>query len=410
MTLKTHVFLATVTTAAIIALIYVRSNSSDDSRLRKVMEKTKDIQTNIADKPVSEPEAPKPEVSKPKAPKEEIPEVELPVQPEESQKPALAENVAKQPEKKTEQPPDDFLIKESVVKNGSFKEGLNSWRYWRIDENKGKQFIKAENSTLSIQGQLNTLMGVAQSVKVSSGTVYRLCAKVRSAGDSETKGFLGARLALYADGQKEQQVVWLYKNKDWEEKELVFTNRYSGLATLFVHTGYTTNAVCCTVKDISLAPENPFPRKNICSFNGDFKDGTKGWNFWQIPAAEASNLITRVSGDLGECVEVKGQADNRLMGMSQAVNVVSGAVYRLSASVRSQDEKEKTLFGARVALYAPGQKESQLLWTYNTKGWENKTLIFTNSFSGAATLYFHTGYTTNSCTALFKDLSLVKRK
>ena len=297
-----------------------------------------------------------------------------------------------------------------MVKNGSFKEGLSSWRYWRIDEKKGKQFIKAENSTLSIQGQLNTLMGVAQSVKVLSGTVYRLSAKARSGEKSETKSFLGARLALFADGQKEQQVVWLYKNKDWEEKELVFTNLYSGVATLFFHTGYTTNAALCVVKDISLVPENPFPRKNLCSFNGDFKDGTKGWTFWQIPAAEASNLITRVSGDSGDCVEVKGQTGNRLMGMSQAVSVVSGAVYKLSASVKSQDEKGKTLFGARVAFYAPGQKEQQLLWTYNTKGWEAKTLIFTNSYSGAATLYFHTGYTTNSCTAMFKELSLVKRR
>ena len=96
--------------------------------------------------------------------------------------------------------------------------------------------------------------------------------------------------------------------------------------------------------------------------------------------------------------------------MSQAVSVVSGAVYKLSANVKSLDAKEKTLFGARVAFYAPGQKEQQLLWTYNTKGWEDKNLIFTNSYSGAATLYFHTGYTTNSCTALFKDLSLFKKK
>ncbi|MBR5946182.1 hypothetical protein IKZ80_03765, partial [bacterium] len=177
-----------------------------------------------------------------------------------------------------------------------------------------------------------------------------------------------------------------------------------------VHTGYTTNAAYCFVKDISLAPENPFPRKNLGSFNGDFKDGTKGWTFWQIPAEEASNFITRVSGEFGDCVQIKGQPGNRLMGMSQAVSVVSGAVYKLSANVKSLDAKEKTLFGARVAFYAPGQKEQQLLWTYNTKGWEDKNLIFTNSYSGAATLYFHTGYTTNSCTALFKDLSLFKKK
>ncbi|MBO4554016.1 hypothetical protein J5754_06365 [bacterium] len=412
MTLKTHVLLATLATAAIIALIYVRANGNDDSRLRKVMEKTKDLQTNVVDNQILKPEAPKSEVSKPKAPKEEIPEVELPVQPEEpqNQTPASAENAAKQPETKAEQLDDDFLIDQSVVKNGGFKEGLNNWRYWRINEENGKKFIKAENSTLSIQGQLNTLMGVAQSVKVLSGTVYRLSAEVRSKEASEGKSFMGARLALYADGQKEQQVVWLYKNQDWEKKDLVFTNRYSGVATLFVHTGYTTNAAECLVREIALLPENPFPSRNVCSFNGNFNDGTKGWDFWHISGTEASNLIERASGDYGNCVVVKGQSGSRLMGMSQAVSVVSGSIYRMSANVKSQDVKEKGFFGARVAFYAPGQKEHQLLWTYATKDWEKKTLVFTNNYSGKATFFFHTGYTTNSCTALFKDLSLIKRK
>ena len=405
MTLKTHALLATAATAAIIALIYVRSNSSDDSRLRKVMEKAKDLPATVAAKPVSKPETKKSEAPKTEAPKAEIPEAEEPVVPVKTEKAAAP--VQKAPAKTVEKQDDDLLVKNNLVKNNSFRDGLSAWRFWRIKEEDGKKLIKAENASLSIKGQLNTLMGVAQSVKVESGTVYRLSAKVLSK-DPEEKSFMGARLALYAEGQKEQQVVWLYKNKDWEEKSLAFTNRYSGLATLFVHTGYTTNAAECLVKDIALLPQNPFPSRNACSFNGDFNDGTKGWDFWHISGTEASNLIERASGEYGNCVVVKGQSGSRLMGMSQAVSVVSGAVYRMSANVKSQDAKEKGFFGARVAFYAPGQKEHQLLWTYATKDWERKDLVFTNNYSGKATFFFHTGYTTNACTAMFKDLSLIK--
>ena len=411
MTLKTHALLATAATAAIIALIYVRSNSSDDTRLKKIMEKTKDLQTTVASQPVSKPEtakaeAPKTEAPKTEAPKAEIPKAEDPVMPEKTEKAAAP---AKPPVKAVELQSDDFLADKNLVKNNSFKEGLTGWRFWRINEENGNNFIKAGDSSLLIQGQYNTLMGIAQNVKISSGTVYRMSAKVRSKEIPKAKSFMGARLALFAEGQKEQQVVWLYSNEDWEERNIVFTNRFSGVATLFVHTGYTTNAAECLVKEIKLLPENKFPKRNMCSYNGDFLDGTKGWNFWHISGMEASNLITRVSGDYGSCVTVKGQAGNRLMGMSQAVSVVSGAVYRLSANVKSQDQREKTFFGARVAFYAPDQKEQQLLWTYNTKDWEAQSLVFTNNYSGKATLYFHTGYTTNACTAMFKDLSLIKR-
>lgn len=410
MTIKTHALLATAATLVLIALIYYRSNSGDDTRLKKVMEKTKDFPAEAAAKPVSKPEAKKSEApktahKKSEISKTEIPEAEEPVIPEKTEK--AAEPVKKAPAKTVEKPDDDFIVKNNLVKNNSFRDGLSAWRFWRINEENGKKLIKAEGSSLSIKGQLNTLMGVAQSVRVESGTVYRLSAKVRSK-DPEEKSFMGARLALYADGQEEQQVVWLYKNKDWEEKNLTFTNRYSGLATLFVHTGYTTNAAECLVKDIALLPQNPFPSKNVCSFNGDFNDGTKGWDFWHVSGTEASNLIERTSGDYGSCVVVKGQPGGRLMGMSQAVGVVSGAVYRMSANVKSQDAKDKGFFGARVAFYAPGQKEHQLLWTYATKDWEEKSLVFTNNYSGKATFFFHTGYTTNACTAMFKDLSLIK--
>ena len=414
MTLKTHALLATAATLVLIALIYYRSNGNDDARLKKVMEKAKNLQTNVTTKPASKQETPKTEKQKAADLKEE------------ENKVISGDSVAKEP-KKEETPAqvketkpaapvvqtnnDDFLPSQSIVRNGSFKEGFKGWRYWSIDEEKGKQLITIDEKGLSIQGQLKKMMGIAQAVKITSGTVYQISAKVRSIEDApERKSFMGARLALNAPGQKEMQLIWLYKNGEWEEKNLSFTNRFTGFATLFFHTGYTTNAATCLVKDISLIPENKYPASNTCSSNGDFKNDLKGWNFWQISASEGSNLISRISKDEDNYVQIKGQTGNRLIGMSQAVGMVSGKVYRITANVKSQDDREKTLFGARVALYAPNQKEQQLVWTYNTKGWETKNLVFTNHYSGAATLYFHTGYTTNACTAMFKDLSLVRKR
>lgn len=409
MTIKTHAFLATTATLVLIALIYYRSNNNDDSRLRKIMEKTKDLQTSVASKPVS------------KAEKQKASEIK-----EEENKVISGDGGAKE-EKKAETPApvkeskpsapvaiadsDDFLPSQSLVSNGSFKDGFKGWRYWSLSEEKGKELVKIEEDGLSLQGQLNKMMGIAQAVKITSGTVYQISAKVRSADPKpEKKTFMGARLALNAPGQKEMQLIWLYKNGEWEEKSLSFTNRVTGVATLFFHTGYTTNAATCLVKDISLIPANKYPKANTCSSNGDFKNDLKGWNFWQVSAAEGSNLISRVSEGDDNFVLIKGQSGNRLVGMSQAVGMVSGKVYRITANVKSQDVREKTLFGARVALYAPNQKEQQIVWTYNTKGWEAKNLVFTNNYSGAATFYFHTGYTTNACEAMFKDLSLIKKR
>ena len=420
MTLKTHALLATAATAVLIALIYYRSNGNDDARLKKVMEKAKDLQTTVTAKPVSKVEKQKLSELKEEEKKvisgdtgvQETKKTETPV-PEKESKPNAS---APAKESKPSSPAvvadsDDFLPSQNIVRNGSFKEGFKGWRYWSLSEELGKELVKIEEDGLSLKGQLNKMMGIAQAVKITSGTVYQISAKVRSVEDApERKSFMGARLALNAPGQKEMQLVWLYKNGEWEEKKLSFTNRFTGFATFFFHTGYTTNAATCLVKDISLIPENKYPKANTCSSNGDFKNDLKGWSFWQVSGTEGSNLISRISKDEDNYVQIKGQSGNRLIGLSQAVGMVSGKVYRITANVKSQDEREKTLFGARVALYAPNQKEQQLVWTYNTKGWETKQLVFTNYYSGAATLYFHTGYTTNACTAMFKDLSLVRKR
>ena len=414
MKIRTHIALSGALTVAIIGLIWYQSNKAGDERLKKVMESGVAVQKPAVSAANAKPSQAAPEKAEEAAP---APQEEQPVEKQEvvvSVPPKEAKDEPKKaaaaPERSTSPEDDDFPARSNIVKNGGFKNGLSAWRFWRLKEEEGKKFLKTDNGILYLNGQANTLMGVAQTVDLISGAVYRMSAKVRDMSPpAEGKNFLGARMALNAPGQKEHQIVWLYSSSDWKESEFVFTNAYTGKATLFFHTGYTTNSSNCAVKDIALILGNEFPGRNDCSSNGDFKDGLKGWNYWQISAEEGSNLVFRA--EEGEPhVVIKGQAGKKLMGLSQAVNVVSGNVYKLSAVVKSQDLADRSFFGARVAIYAPGTKEKQLLWTYATKDWEKKELVFTNNFTGAATLYFHTGYTTNACVALFKELKLTKKR
>lgn len=434
MTIKTHALLAALTTAAVVGFIYYRSSGDENARMKKVI-----AQTEAAAQARKEAEAEKP-APKEKAAKPAVPEAEKPVEPEKTavkaEKPQAKpqDTAAAKPQPKDEgktaakpQPkaetkaaaspgnsgpePDDFLPSRSLVKNNDFKKGLESWRYWRTTEENGKKYIEPKAGSLVIDGQSNTLMGVAQTIKVVSNTVYRISAKVRSLDHNQNaKEFMGARLAFNAPYQKEQQIVWLYKDSEWREQSLVFTNRFTGLATIFFHTGYTKPQAKCEVADILFIPQENFPKSNECATNGSFKEEFKGWDFWNVKGEEASNAVSRVTDNGETCVLIKGQPGGKLIGMCQAINLTSGAVYKLSVTAKSEDRTPKAFFGARAALFAAGQKEKQLLWTYNTKDWVEKELVFTNSVSGAATLFFHTGYTTNACQALFKNISLIKKK
>ena len=439
MTIKTHVLLSALTTAVIVGFIFLRSSGDENARLKKVMaqaeaaaEQRKAMEAEKSAQKKNQPVAK--ESAKPKEEKPVIPEVEKPVTPEKEvavkeekaetkpetakeAKPETAKEikpVAPAKESKAEKkavPEDDlFPASKNIAINGDFKKGMENWRYWRLKEEEGNKLIALKEKSLIIDGQSNTLMGVAQTVKISSGTVYRISAKVRSLDfNPEIREFMGARLALNAPGQVERQIVWLYKNKDWQEQSLAFTNQYSGQATFFFHTGYTKPSAKCEVTDIRLIPAESFPKINEVASNGNFKDELKGWDFWNVKGEEASNAVSRVTDKEEACVLIKGQPGGKLMGMCQAVNLTSGTVYKLSAAAKSEDQTPKAFFGARAALFANGQKEKQLLWTYNTKGWVERELIFTNCISGPATLFFHTGYTTNECRAFFKNISLIKK-
>ena len=455
MTIKTHALLAALTTAAIIGFIYYRASGDENARMKKVIAQAEAaVQANKAE---AEKAAAK---EKQAQEKQAVPEEEKPVEPEQTAaakkeqppaKPQPKEEAQSKPQPKEgsetaakEEPKqettaavpaepkepkqetaaaapsdpeksksifEDFPIIKNIVRNSDLQKGLDGWRYWRTTEEKGGKFFAAKDNTLTIDGQSNTLMGVAQTVRVVSGAVYQVSAQVRSLDfNPGKKEFMGARLAFNAPLQKEKEIVWLYKDPEWQEKSLIFTNYFTGQATLFFHTGYTKPQAKCEVKEIRFIPEDSYPLRNECAANGSFKDEFKGWSYWHVKGEEASNSVIRVADQGEPYILVKGQPGGKLIGLCQAVNLTSGAVYRFSATAKSQDDKPKAFFGARAALFAEGQKEKQLLFTYNTKGWEEKTLVFTNSVSGPATLFFHTGYTTNACQALLKNISLIKKK
>ena len=413
MSIKKHIFFAALVSIIIIAALFFRTQESRVQRLEHAIVKY----GKVAEAPVTQ--TPTPSSSAANSQKTKPAENSV------TSKEAIKVAAEEQPVVHTEIPdpaassvtsadlgydPNDwFLAENNLVSNGDFKEQLAPWHYWQLKEGDGKKFIALKEKALSVNGQANRLMGVAQSVTLTSGTVYRLGAKVKSQKyDSNKKEYLGARLALNAPNQKEQQVVWLYNRAGWVADYVYFTNYYSGPATIFFHTGYTKdNTAPCEVTEIVLEPLTRFSPKNRRSSNPNFEKDTKGWRFWHVSGEEASNAISRVSKDGQTYVRVAG-AGKKLLGLSQAVSVKSGAVYRLKGKARPETYDSKKNFGGRIALYAPGHKEQQLVWLRSAPDWTSKEVVFTNSYTGLATLFFHMGYVDNEDAGLFTDITLTE--
>lgn len=299
---------------------------------------------------------------------------------------------------------------DELVQNGRFQSRLDGWHRWKLTPEDAQNFLKLEPGKLTIKGQANRLMGLAQAVNVVSGQVYRIGGKIRACDYKESlnKEFLGARIALNVPGQKEQQVVWLYKEPGVVSKYICFTNTCTGTGTLLLHTGYTANAALCEALEVSLIPRTDFPAANIVSANSDFLKGMASWNFWQIKEKEGFKVIAPGKEGNDTFISIK-TADNRLQGLAQAVNVVSGEVYRLSAVARSPEGDKGQTFSGRVGFYAPGQKEHQVVWPGWPAAWTKRDTVFTNFYTGPATLFFHTGYAKGDHVAQFSSVQLVKK-
>ena len=148
--------------------------------------------------------------------------------------------------------------KENLLKDGRFKEKLKSWQLWRS----AKAFsntVKVINVTaktfenaVRIENPIKKLVGVQQRVKVKSNTVYRLSGIVRSTATNNNDIIFGGRIGFFLPPQKEKQIVWMSEYNQWWEKELIFTNKINGMATVYIHMGYGGVASTGEFADIKL--------------------------------------------------------------------------------------------------------------------------------------------------------------
>ena len=99
-----------------------------------------------------------------------------------------------------------------------------------------------------------------------------------------------------------------------------------------------------------------------------------------------------------------------LIGVSQTIPVYSGKVYKITGEARSIENNNEILFGGRIGFYIKGQKEKQIVWMMENNIWIEKSLTFTNSISGTATLFVHLGYGNVSQTGEFKNITFKELK
>jgi len=137
--------------------------------------------------------------------------------------------------------------------------------------------------------------------------------------------------------------------------------------------------------------------------NGDFIYGLQQWDMWGA-AADKTNLVTIRP----RCVRIENP-DAAMPGIKQhiAVNLISGAVYRLSGAARYVGTTDAdTIMGARVTVWLPPQPEHDITWLTQRDAWMRVERVFTNQVNGAAVIVAHLGYVHTACTAEFADIRL----
>jgi len=137
--------------------------------------------------------------------------------------------------------------------------------------------------------------------------------------------------------------------------------------------------------------------------NGDFVYGLQQWAAWGA-AADKTNLVSTSP----RCVRIENP-DAAMPGIKQhvAVNMISGAVYRLSGAARYVGQPDAgKIMGARVTVWLPPQPEYDVVWLTQRDAWMRVERTFTNQVNGAAVIVAHLGYGHIACTAEFADIRL----
>jgi|GEM_PF-460161 len=141
--------------------------------------------------------------------------------------------------------------------------------------------------------------------------------------------------------------------------------------------------------------------------NGNFDNKLENWSFWQSAKTLSNTVkIISVSGKkFKNAVRIENPM-KKLVGIQQRVRVISNAVYKLSGIARSLGNDKSKIFGGRIALWLPPQKEKQIVWMSEYNNWWKKDLIFTNQVTGIATVYVHMGYGGVASTGEFTNIRL----
>lgn len=124
--------------------------------------------------------------------------------------------------------------------NPNFVKDHDKWEYWRLTKENGERLISAlndgTNDFVRIENQSGKLLGLIQGVKVLTGSVYRISAECRVPEENTSQN--GGRIFLNIPESRERQITFLGSSHEWVRKELVFTNRVTGIASFVIHTGY----------------------------------------------------------------------------------------------------------------------------------------------------------------------------
>ena len=173
-------------------------------------------------------------------------------------------------------------------------------------------------------------------------------------------------------------------------------------------------AACQEMKNSACQPQHFYPKqfekseKNLIK-NGAFSEGKRYWNPWQYGGIY-SNLVKVVTykGRNGKYQALRIENPHaKLTGLNQAVKVKAGKIYKLSAAARSTvTNSSAIIFGARVGIRLPHQRERKVIWMTEFNDWWKKKRIITNGFTGTAVVYIDMGYGNVISTGEFADVRL----
>ena len=138
-----------------------------------------------------------------------------------------------------------------MVKNGNFKNALTNWIFHLAGSSSNCKHLREDNvDFIRMDWPDNKMVALKQPIFVVSGKVYRASARTRL-HKSDNNNYLGMMFSVYTPGKKEIFGSWWNGSKEWNEKELIFTNHYDGYITFYCLIGYGEEKASYSCGDIT---------------------------------------------------------------------------------------------------------------------------------------------------------------